>query len=1619
MLHSALSEKLLTYVRHWACKSARKRFSTVSFVAIMVIGTFAFAGNLFFSTAKATYVEGAITQNTVWMLVDSPFEVMQNVTVYPSVTLTIEPGVEVRFGGDFSIIVNGHLVANGTQNGMITFTSNKYQPAAGDWGTIDFNGTQPSLLTYSSVKYATNGITAEHGNLEVRNSVISNNAQYGIFVANSTALIQDDEITSNSISGICTCGNVTNSVTILNNTISSNADGILLYGTNSSGVTISNNIVLSNNQSGIQLNANAYKNLAILHNNISANDMGFYISGLANQTYIANNSISYNSIGLLYSGGQDHQAHWNDIYNNSMGMDVSSDAPGMIVNATYNYWGDPSGPYHASLNPSGKGNPVGGDGLNLIFIFFLTKRFDYQPPIARLLADKKTVLPNQPVTFFATLSSDDGRVDQYFFNFGDGENSSWTTLSVFVHSYSSVGTYNATLQVKDDFGVPSNNLANWTIACQIQPPLTVSLISNSLVINSTRQASIAVQVTNADFPMDYANVILFSIWNGSLWVSSGQTNSSGYFTTTFYAPSVTAITNIRIEAWASKTGYADGSDFEDLLIQPPLMVNVASPSIIKSEATAEISVRVTYSGEPVSGAVIALSSNSTEGFSQTIGITDANGTYTTDFTAPQTLTQIGINITATAMKKGYLSGQEETLLTIEPIITSSAVTITKDTLWTLVDSPIIIGKDVIVYPNATLTVEPGVEVRFGGDFSLIVNGQLVAEGTQDKKICFTSNKETPQPGDWNGIIISSTRTTQLTYCLVEYAQVGMSITNGIVEVKNSLVSNNYQDGMLVENSLATIESNEITNNTQSGVSITGSNIATIQNNTISSNGDGMLLSGNVSSVSITKNIVLLNTQSGIHLNANAYYDVIIRNNILSANYNGFLVDGLASTYITNNSVSYNTVGFSYENSQNNVAHWNDIYGNEMGMNALSDATVNATYNYWGDQTGPYHASLNPSGKGNAVGGDGINLNFISFLTVPVGSINKRPVARLLVDMTHVLPGQQVTFFATNSTDDRRVEQYFFDFGDAKNSGWTTLSVFIHKYSSVGTYNATVKVMDDFGVVSNNLANWTITCQLLPPLTASLIPSNPVIGSGGQVSVVVQVTNGTSSVDNASVTLFSILGGNFLSSSGWTDLSGHFATTFYAPNVTAITPIRIEASASKAGYVDGSDYEYLLVQPPLIVNVATNPERINSEATTNVTINVTSDGVPVSGVDITVSSNSTGRFDQRVGITDANGTCTFVFTASEVALITNIKIVALASKTGFVDCSGYEYLLVQPPLTASVTSNPNIIKSEATASVSVRVMYSDEPLSGASVTILSNSSGGFDRTIGVTDANGTCTFVFTAPQTSTQIGVNIIATATEGGYLSGQGQALLTIEPKVLLVQISPSSALINSEMSSNVTVRVVYGVSPVSNATVIISSLSSVSGGSFSRTNATTDANGECRFVFTAPQITTPTNVTIIANATKTGYAQGANQTMIEVNLGALSVQVSANPVWIDSRATSRVTVHVTHNDHSVADVAISMSCGGIGTFALPTGNTNATGYCVFTFTAAETSIEFSQAITANATKNGYLDGQGRVWITVSPVSHSWLSLPVIIAMLAMILVIVVALILIKLKIIVISSRGE
>ncbi|MCJ8503060.1 fibronectin type III domain-containing protein [Desulfatitalea alkaliphila] len=111
-------------------------------------------------------------------------------------------------------------------------------------------------------------------------------------------------------------------------------------------------------------------------------------------------------------------------------------------------------------------------------------------------------------------------------------------------------------------------------------------------------------------------------------------------------------------------------------------------------------------------------------------------------------------------------------------------TIPADTTWTLDGSPYIVTGNITVQGTnsdgsvATLTIEPGVEVRFNSYRYFYVGGTsgapgaLIAQGTAAEPIRFTANSANPQPGHWPGIQFRATThnaTTRMEHCIVEYA----------------------------------------------------------------------------------------------------------------------------------------------------------------------------------------------------------------------------------------------------------------------------------------------------------------------------------------------------------------------------------------------------------------------------------------------------------------------------------------------------------------------------------------------------------------------------------------------------------------------------------------------------------------------------------------------------------------------------------------------------------------------------------------------------------------------------------------------------------------------------------
>ena len=91
-----------------------KSFLKKLLTSIVFIATFGFG---------QTNVSGVISSNTTWTLANSPYIVTGHLIVNEGVILTIEAGVSVQFQSGKMLQVNGSVIAIGTANNMITFTS--------------------------------------------------------------------------------------------------------------------------------------------------------------------------------------------------------------------------------------------------------------------------------------------------------------------------------------------------------------------------------------------------------------------------------------------------------------------------------------------------------------------------------------------------------------------------------------------------------------------------------------------------------------------------------------------------------------------------------------------------------------------------------------------------------------------------------------------------------------------------------------------------------------------------------------------------------------------------------------------------------------------------------------------------------------------------------------------------------------------------------------------------------------------------------------------------------------------------------------------------------------------------------------------------------------------------------------------------------------------------------------------------------------------------------------------------------------------------------------------------------------------------------------------------------
>jgi hypothetical protein len=154
----------------------------------------------------ATTVTGRISTDMTWTAAESPYLVEGQLAVDAGVTLTVEPGVEVRFAPSSQVLIRGHISAVGTSAAPIQFLG--VDETAGSWGGISVlgSGTDPVSATFEHATIAHGGgpggygaqVYVYSGTLALSDSTVRDGSGDGITAEFTGLSLTSVEVTNNA-----------------------------------------------------------------------------------------------------------------------------------------------------------------------------------------------------------------------------------------------------------------------------------------------------------------------------------------------------------------------------------------------------------------------------------------------------------------------------------------------------------------------------------------------------------------------------------------------------------------------------------------------------------------------------------------------------------------------------------------------------------------------------------------------------------------------------------------------------------------------------------------------------------------------------------------------------------------------------------------------------------------------------------------------------------------------------------------------------------------------------------------------------------------------------------------------------------------------------------------------------------------------------------------------------------------------------------------------------------------------------------------------------------------------------------------------------------------------------
>ena len=262
-------------------------------------------------TYSQTIIPGGDVSGT-WTQANSPYLINGTIQVPSASTLSIEPGVNIVFQGNYTFTVKGNFYAIGAESDSIRFTvsdtTGYYNGTYTGWGGLNFsyNPTSGLTLDYCIIEYSTGfGLVTVNYNF-ISNCDFRYNQEGGIHIVNYLQ-ITSTKIHDNKGYGIYSTSTEWAHLTIENFEIENNLNWGICFDGAQFGLNATNGLIINNHGGGIRFNHDGpinLNNVIIDGNGPNTQGGGIYTTGdlTIHDCTIENNQANEGG-GIYYAGG--------------------------------------------------------------------------------------------------------------------------------------------------------------------------------------------------------------------------------------------------------------------------------------------------------------------------------------------------------------------------------------------------------------------------------------------------------------------------------------------------------------------------------------------------------------------------------------------------------------------------------------------------------------------------------------------------------------------------------------------------------------------------------------------------------------------------------------------------------------------------------------------------------------------------------------------------------------------------------------------------------------------------------------------------------------------------------------------------------------------------------------------------------------------------------------------------------------------------------------------------------------------------------------------------------------------------------------------------------------------